>query len=639
MHSDEFLPILLVLGSIIPLAAGPFLAHLADRAEAARSVVDAFAAVSLGGIVILHIWPHAFLTAGAWTLVGGLLGLLLPFLLHGSLHSHERKIYPGFVVLAFLGLAVHATLDGVALFSPLADEVTATAEAAITVGQDGHHAHDQGSAMLLALAVILHRLPMGLAVWWFAVPILGRRFATALLLAIAAATVLGFSVAGQLLVDLSMPGIAVFEATIAGMLLHVVMGHEHGHADHAHDEQASASEEAEGVSVSEPTRDHLTTDHDAHAEPTRHDDSHGHRAHDHVGTSGHGTVPWASAIGTLAGAALVGGLFEIHPMEQRLQEALSFRDTFVGLAFALAPWLLLGVVLDVLGRWLAGLDWRAKMGERLAREGGLRQLGRYWRDLGPAGRSELAWPAFLASWGLMGGAWTLWRWAGIAVVLFLGGFLQRWAMAGSSEPTTGPQLPETPPGIWQRLQRQAHVVFIWTLLGLGLVALLEPMVQWRVDAMAPVFGSVVAVLLAMTFYRNALHGTILAVLLLHWEWPATTVMAFLLVGSLWAVLGRLYEIRAGQARFWLLGGLFSGGAILALLVTLPEPVLWGNAGGGWPGLRQLATQEPCWIARGSAIMLLLLAVWVLFQKGFRGLLHPVFDPAEAIEVGGRAHHS
>ena len=391
MELNHHLPWILLLGGIVPLILGPLLAQLADRIESARSAVDAFTAVALGGIVLLHIWPHAFLTAGVWTLVGGLLGLLLPFVLHGSLHAHEEKIYPGFVVLAFLGLAVHATLDGVALFSPIADAAVVSHEShdvALEVpgteeepaeGEPGHdhgahdethgahdeahgahdethgahdeahgahdhvaahaaqedladpdHAdevgdahthqvdtyplygdtpthrgettthHEHGSGWLLAVAVILHRLPMGLAVWWFAVPILGRRFAIVLLTAIAAATVVGFSVAGRVLVDFSMPAIAIFEATIAGMLLHVVMGHDHGHAE----------------------------------QPDHH------------------VVPWASALGTLAGVGLVAALAQVHPMEQRLADALTFSETFRCLAIRLAPWLVGAWLLDLATRGL-----------------------------------------------------------------------------------------------------------------------------------------------------------------------------------------------------------------------------------------------------------------------------------------------
>lgn len=616
MHTDDLLPYLLIFGSIAPLAVGPFLARLADRAEAARSVVDAFAAVSLGGIVILHIWPHAFLTAGAWTLVGGLLGLLLPFVLHGSLHSHERKIYPGFVFLAFVGLAVHATLDGVALFSPLAEEAMAAGEA---LSRPDAHYHDQGSAMLLALAVILHRLPMGLAVWWFAAPILGRRFATGLLLAIAAATVLGFSVAGQLLVDLSMPGIAVFEATIAGMLLHVVMGHDHGHAE-------------QGVSAGHHHDDlHLHEPPPLHGHSHDHDHSHGH---DPAEPSAQGTVPWASAVGTLAGAVLVGGLFKIHPMEQRLTEALSFRDTFLGLAYTLAPWLLLGVMLETVARWLATRGGLRAMGERLGRgDGGLASWVGSWRALAPVRRSELAWPAFLASWGLMGGTWTLWRWALILLVLWLGALLQSRLATETSGTDPAVQRPTTALRLWPRWQREAHLVLVWSLLGLGLVALLEPMVRWRLDAQPPMVGLTIAALLAMTFYRNALHGTILATLLLHWEWPATTVMTFLLVGSLWTVFSRLHETTVGKLRFWLLSASLLGVGGIVLLANLPESLLWGGAD-GWIGLRHLAGLAPCGVARGSAVVLVALGIWVLFQKGFRGLLHPIFDPAEAIDISG-----
>lgn len=573
MTTSQHLPLLLILSSILPLAAGPFLAQWADRAAAAKSAVDAFTAVSLGGIVILHIWPHAFLTAGAWTLVGGLLGLLLPFLLHGSLHSHERKIYPGFVILAFLGLAVHAILDGVALFSPLAEE-SATALA----DHDADDHHGQGSALLLAFAVILHRLPMGLAVWWFAVPMLGRKFAISLLVAIGGATILGFSVAGQLLVAISMPGIAVFEATIAGMLLHVVMGHDHGHA-----EQPS-----------------------------------------------HGTVPWASALGTLLGAALVVGLFEVHPMEQRLSEALSFGETFMGLAYTLAPWLVVALVVTA--------AWRVSVGPwleaSLLRDGRFQSVRWLWERLGSQGRFEISPVAILTSICLMGGGWTAWRWLGIVWILAMGWWAQRHTQHQK-------EVVHDHGSMWQRcishLQREGHHIVVWAFLGVSLVALMEPMVSLdlNLDGLSPFLGFLVAAVAGAVFYRNALHGGILAFFFLHTGWTVTTVMVFLFAGSLAKVLWSLEKGSLKTPR----GVAFTAVSVIGLAVLLgllgpgqdfvPPPA---DLSGWFDG-----ASTP--LAKASLALLLGVLLLTLFRRGFRGLLHPIFDPAEAIEISTAPAHS
>ncbi len=595
MELNDHLPWILLLGGIMPLLLGPLLAQLADRFEAARSGVDAFTAVALGGIVVLHIWPHAFLTAGVWTLVGGLLGLLLPFFLHGSLHAHEEKIYPGFVVLAFLGLAVHATLDGVALFSPLADAAVASHEVSAfevpgaggehglddlthgeahqdRAGQDhaGHeHAgeaggtyihHEHGSGWLLALAVILHRLPMGLAVWWFAVPILGRRFAIALLAAIAAATVVGFSVAGRVLVDFSMPGIAIFEATIAGMLLHVVMGHDHGHAE---------------------------------------------RPNHHV-------VPWASALGTLGGVALVGALFQVHPMEQRLMDALTFSETFRCLVIRLAPWLMGAWLLDLVTRLLAR-----------AAPGNLANWLPSHRVMG-----ELGWPALAASWALLGAEWTSWRVGVVFLSMLVLIWLDRPCLGVESRRPEGSGKVQ---GLLDGWLSAGHSMVAWGLLAIGWVSLLEPMIRVSLESLATPLAYVVAALAGALLYRNGLHGSIAAFLLFQMGWTPGQLMTFLLVGSAWALFQG-----AGVRRLSMQGALGVAGAAALGIGAFSAVGRGPSVAGDVTSLHQLVDMEPSAIALGGLATLAALGLFHLVRLGFRGFLQPVFHAAAPFE-GEHSH--
>ncbi len=200
---------LLVL-ALLPLVAGPYLARWAERSQAAKSAMDSLVAVTLIGLVVLHIWPDSYHAAGLSALGVGLAGFLLPFLLHGQLHKYEKRAFPGLIWLTFLGLALHAFLDGVALFSP--------------------QAHHHEGLSLLAVAVVLHRLPVALGIWWLVLPRLGGRSAVALLVIVGVATVLGFALANRFLAHLTSPGLALFAAGVAGMLLHIVSGHEHRHA-------------------------------------------------------------------------------------------------------------------------------------------------------------------------------------------------------------------------------------------------------------------------------------------------------------------------------------------------------------------------------------------------------------------------
>jgi len=204
---------LLLIASLLPLLVGPIIARRAAQSVVARAFLSRFVVVALGGIILFHIWPLAFLKVGWLALVSGLSGLAGPFFFHGVLHKHEERASLALVWVAFLGLAIHATIDGVALFGPGEHLESATALA------------KSDSVPLLALAVLLHRLPMALAIWWLVGPVLGRRVAVGLLLGIAFSTLLGFLVADRVMEGISGPGIAVFEAGVAGMLLHVIFGH------------------------------------------------------------------------------------------------------------------------------------------------------------------------------------------------------------------------------------------------------------------------------------------------------------------------------------------------------------------------------------------------------------------------------
>ena len=211
--------LLLLLGGLLPLGLAPWAADRADRSETAKAAMDGFVRISLGGIVLLHVWPHAYRLAGWWALLAGGGGLLVLSLLHRFFHALEESAYPKIVLLALFGVALHATLDGVALFAPILEGHLGS----------GTHAHSE-SATLLAAAVILHRFPAALAIWWLVVPLYGRLVAALILVTMAAATLVGFSVAGGVLDNLSTPAMAIVEALIAGMLLHLVVGHEQGHA-------------------------------------------------------------------------------------------------------------------------------------------------------------------------------------------------------------------------------------------------------------------------------------------------------------------------------------------------------------------------------------------------------------------------
>ena len=88
------------------------------------------------------------------------------------------------------------------------------------IRQHGTHSHADGP---LGLAVILHRLPVGLAIWHLMAPHFGARFALLVLGLMCGATAAGYLLAPQWFGLLEASGVACFQAFVAGSILHVIV--------------------------------------------------------------------------------------------------------------------------------------------------------------------------------------------------------------------------------------------------------------------------------------------------------------------------------------------------------------------------------------------------------------------------------
>lgn len=202
--------------SLLEVALAPLIAGLARRSAVLFAATDSFVATSIGALTLVHILPHTVRVAGASALAAAAVGALLPIGLHYAFHHLERRALPALAWLVLGALAFHAVLDGAALAVP---------EAGL-----GEHAHDQASmAALIGAAVVLHRFPMVLGIWWFAVPLLGRRAAIVLLSALGIGTLAGYFAADMSWAALGSQPIALVQAVVAGMLFHVLIGHEGPH--------------------------------------------------------------------------------------------------------------------------------------------------------------------------------------------------------------------------------------------------------------------------------------------------------------------------------------------------------------------------------------------------------------------------
>ena len=193
--------------SIVALLSGPVIYTLGRRNRVARQVLDGFIFITIAGIVTVHIIPEALASGGNPAIAFLALGIVFPVILERALHESFRAAHALVLALAVVGLIIHAVLDGIALLP--------------SGNRD------------LAYAVILHRLPVGMAIWWSLRPNLGLGAAVTAFVIIIAASAASF-VFGAPVVDLAEArSISWLQAFISGSLIHIVaFGVSHHHDKH-----------------------------------------------------------------------------------------------------------------------------------------------------------------------------------------------------------------------------------------------------------------------------------------------------------------------------------------------------------------------------------------------------------------------
>ena len=197
--------------AIASLGVGPLLAWRLERREPLRAALDGFVLVMTAGLSLLFLLPHAYLETGLWAFPVALVGFLLPGVAERSLHPSQPEASRLVLSLAVAGLLLHCAIDGAALATTASGSMASASEGQLQV----------------TLAIVAHRLPVGLFVWSVVSPVAGRRSASAGLLGLMAATAAGFLLGPKVLSaaggDLAVAG--VVEALLAGGLLHVVVEH------------------------------------------------------------------------------------------------------------------------------------------------------------------------------------------------------------------------------------------------------------------------------------------------------------------------------------------------------------------------------------------------------------------------------
>lgn len=214
---------MLLAASIAALVIGPVLLQISRVGSRAVGFLEGFTFITIAGLICFSILPQAISGGGPIALAFALLGLVFPVGLERMFHHLARQVHLLILLLGMAGLAVHAAIDGVAL--GVADLGQSADLQELTY--PGH----RESGDDLALAVVLHRFPLGLAVWYLLAPALGAGSAVVLLVVMAIGTGIGFYLGTGLFEFTQGPIIAWFQAFVTGSILHVII-YEPGHHKH-----------------------------------------------------------------------------------------------------------------------------------------------------------------------------------------------------------------------------------------------------------------------------------------------------------------------------------------------------------------------------------------------------------------------
>jgi hypothetical protein len=197
---------LYLIASCIALLFGPLFYRYFSSGSGLQKGLDGFIFVSLGGLVLIHILPELLEHGGLLTVIFVILGLWGPTASERIFHRYSDITHNVTLTLGIAGLLLHTITDGGAMVL----------------------AQQEGNSILLALGVVMHRLPVGFAVWWLLKPHLGTRWTCAVLGAIMFFTGVGYFAGEQLLTQLSLDNTVYLQAFVTGSILHVVLHQPHG---------------------------------------------------------------------------------------------------------------------------------------------------------------------------------------------------------------------------------------------------------------------------------------------------------------------------------------------------------------------------------------------------------------------------
>ena len=189
---------------------GPLLYRVLHNRPVAVRSVDGFVYVAVPALLAWQVGHLALERSTLMVLLAAAAGLAIPTVaerVSHALHRHTDKLA---LLMGVSGLVLHALLEG----------------AALAPGEDG-------VAFAFGVALVLHRIPVSLVVWWLVRPRYGLGAAVLGIGAIVGVTLVGFALGTEVVEGAHGAGGDLYQAFVSGSLVHVVF--HQGRHDHTHD--------------------------------------------------------------------------------------------------------------------------------------------------------------------------------------------------------------------------------------------------------------------------------------------------------------------------------------------------------------------------------------------------------------------
>ena len=187
--------------ALLSCLVAPPLYWFGARNPIGLKILHVFVGMSVLYLTLFHILPSSFYRINYHAILVGLAGFFILTIVEMRWNQYRNRIGRTSLMLALLGLTFHTLIDGAALAQPN-----------FAVAQSD-----------LAMAIVLHRLPVCIMFWGLLFPRVGLGKTLAVYGLISVSTVIGFGLSDLVFQSVGNEAnlFAVFEAFVAGTLLHV----------------------------------------------------------------------------------------------------------------------------------------------------------------------------------------------------------------------------------------------------------------------------------------------------------------------------------------------------------------------------------------------------------------------------------